>query len=188
MDAKLEHYLKTVEEYLKNMPISERIDVIKELKSSIEELQIKEALRADEILERLGSPKNLAAGYLGDKISVGSTLNMEKIMMVISFYSLTSLSGMFVIPCGTVLAGGLMFSGILVPIAGLIKFVGYLAGYDVPLVVVQLGAFELHPTLVLPLTIILGVLLFLLGKRIWRAVIKYIQNVSIAKRKLDERV
>lgn len=189
MDSKLELFLKSVEGYLKNMPISERIDVIKELKSSIEELQLKDALSADEILRRLGSPKELAAGYLGNKISTGNSFSFKKIMMIVSFYSLTSLTGMFVIPCGTVLGGGLMFCGILAPILGLVKFIGYLVGYNIPYIVMfQLGGYELPPLLAFPCSIIFGVLLFLIGRITWKSVIKYIRKISIAKRALDSKI
>jgi uncharacterized membrane protein len=116
MDKELELYLTTVEKYLKNMPVSERIDVIKELKSCIEELQLNNALNAKEILARLGSPKELAAGYLGDKITMGHSFNFKKLLMIFSFYSLVSLSGMFIIPCGTVFAIGCMAGGIAAPI------------------------------------------------------------------------
>ena len=108
MDRELELYLITVEKYLKNMPASERIDIIKELKSYTEELQLNNALSAKEILAKLGSPKELAAGYLGDKIAIGQSFSVKKMLMVFSFYSLAALKGMFIIPCGTVLAGGLM--------------------------------------------------------------------------------
>ena len=40
MDRELEQYLSTIEKYLKNMPVSERIDVVKELKSYIEEFRL----------------------------------------------------------------------------------------------------------------------------------------------------
>lgn len=188
MDQKLEQFLKSVEGYLKNMPISERIDVIKELKSSIEELQINEGLDADQILGRLGSPKELAAGYLGEKISMGGSFSLQKLKMLISFYGLASLGGMFVIPCGTVLAGGLMFCGFIAPIAGLIKAVGFLLGFEVPFVSFNFGSFQMHPLPTFPCSVIMGILLYLLGKKIWKGVTGYIRKVSAVKRTLDERV
>lgn len=188
MEQKLEQYLKAVEGYLKNMPISERIDVIKELKSSIEELQMNEGLSAEQILGRLGSPKELAVGYLGEKISTGGSFSLRKLKMLISFYGLASLGGMFVIPCGTVLAGGLMLCGFIAPIAGLIKAVCYLFGYDAWFIGFNFGLFELHPLLALPFSIAMGVVFYLLGKKIWKAVTGYIRKVSAAKRTLDESV
>ena len=186
MDKELEQYLTTVEKYLKNMPMSERIDVIKELESYIEELQLNNALNTKEILTRLGSPKELAAGYLGDKITMGHSFSFKKLLMVISFYSLASLSGMFIIPCGTVLAGGLMLTGIVAPIAGVINLVGFFFGFDTSYIQLHFGGNETHPLLALPISIILGALFFILGRVTWKAVIKYIRKVSTTKRKLDD--
>ena len=77
MDRELEQYFTTIEKYLKNMPVSERIDVIKELKSYIEEMRINNALSTDMILGRLGSPKELVAGYLGEKITMGKSFSIK---------------------------------------------------------------------------------------------------------------
>ena len=184
MDRELELYLAAVEKYLKNMPVSERIDVIKELKSYIEELQLNNASNAKEILARLGSPKELAAGYLGDKIEMGRSFNFKKLLMVFSFYSLVSLSGMFIVPCGTVLAGGLVLCGILGPILASIKLVGLFLGFDLP-IEMRFNDYIVPPLLAFPITIITGILLILLGRIVWKAVIGYIRRVSITKRTLD---
>jgi len=188
VDRELEQYLITIEKYLKNMPVSERIDVIKELKSYIEELHINNALSTDKILERLGSPKELAAGYLGEKITMGKTFSVKKLLMTFSFYSLVSLSGMFVIPCGTVFAGGLILTGIISPIAGLIKLMGFYLGFDVPFVFMSVNGYEPHPLLAFPLSIALGILLLLSGRAIWRLTIRYIHKVSSTKRTLNSMV
>ena len=186
MDKELELYLTTVEKCLKNMPVSERIDVIKELKSCMEELQLNTALSVKEVLARLGSPKELAAGYLGDKITIGHSFSFKKLMMVFSFYSLVSISGMFILPCGTVLAGGLMLTGIFAPVAGLINLLGFFLGFDTSYIQLQFGSDETHPLLALPISIILGFLVFILGKMTWKAVIRYIRKVSTTKRRLDD--
>ena len=187
MDKELELYLITVEKYLKNMPVSERIDVIKELKSYIEELQLNNTLNAKEILAKIGSPKELAAGYLGDKITIGNSFSFKKLWMVFSFYSLVSLSGMFVIPCGTVLAGGLMLCGIGFPIVGLINILGLFLGFDMSsYITIQFGSYEPNPFLALPILNIAGVLFFILGRAIWKAVIRYTRKVSKTKRSLDD--
>jgi len=188
MDRDLEQYLTTVEKYLKNMPVSERIDVIKELKSNIEELQMSNALSTDMILERLGSPKELAAGYLGERITMGKSFSIKKLLMTFSFYSLVSISGMFIIPCGTVLAGGLMLTGVVGPIAGFIKLLGFYLGFDVPFVFMSVNGYEPHPLLAFPLSIALGILLLLSGRAIWRLIIRYIHRVSNTKRTLNNMV
>ena len=98
MGRELDNYLLAVEKYLRSMPVSERIDVVKELKSYIEELLNKDNKTPLEIINQLGSPKELAKGYLSDVISKNSTYSLRKFMMIISFYGLTGLSGMFLLP------------------------------------------------------------------------------------------
>ena len=185
MEKELESYLTSVEKHLKNMPLSERADVIKELKSYMEELQRNDAFSSKKILERLGPSTELAAGYLGDKISVGVSFSFKKLLMVFSFYSLTSLSGLFVIPCGTVLAGGFMLAGIISPIAGVIKLLGVLFQFDTSYIIFEFGGLKFHPLLIFLFSFVLGALFLLLGTGIWKLVIGYIHKVSSLKRAAD---
>lgn len=67
MEKELENYLSELENHLRSMPTSERIDVVKELKSYIEELQYNEKKTSLEIISQLGSTKELAKGYLSDR-------------------------------------------------------------------------------------------------------------------------
>lgn len=64
MDAKLEKYLDTVDKHLKPLPVSERVDIVKEVKASMQEMQA-EGLSSEQILARLGDAKDLARAYLG---------------------------------------------------------------------------------------------------------------------------
>ena len=68
MDIKLEKYLNTVDKHLKPLPASERADIVREIKSSMIEME-QEELSSDAILERLGDPKELARAYLGDLVT-----------------------------------------------------------------------------------------------------------------------
>ena len=49
MDAKLEKYLDTVDKHLKPLPVSERVDIVKEVKASMQEMQA-EGLSSEQIL------------------------------------------------------------------------------------------------------------------------------------------
>ena len=71
MNATLEKYLDTVDKCLKPLPTSERVDIVKEIKSSILEME-SDNLTAEQILDRLGKPKDLAKAYLGVLLSNGS--------------------------------------------------------------------------------------------------------------------
>ena len=57
MDARLEEYLDKVDKYLRPLPLSERVDIVKEIKSSILEME-NERLTVEEILNRLGNGRS----------------------------------------------------------------------------------------------------------------------------------
>ena len=59
MEKELNEYLGKIERYLKPMAVSERVDIVKEIKSEILELQ-SHGVSAQQIMERLGNPKELA--------------------------------------------------------------------------------------------------------------------------------
>ena len=59
MEKTLNEYLEKIEKYLKPMAISERVDIVKEIKSEMLELQ-GSCMSSEQILERLGDPKELA--------------------------------------------------------------------------------------------------------------------------------
>lgn len=97
MEKMLNNYLEKIERQLKPLPVSERIDIVKEIKSEISELQ-NIGKTSEEIIDRLGDPKDLAKAYLGDVISKEKTISSTKVLAMIAYYSLASLSGIIVIP------------------------------------------------------------------------------------------
>ena len=103
MNATLEKYLDTVDKCLKPLPTSERVDIVKEIKSSILEME-SDNLTTEQILDRLGKPKDLAKAYLGDLLSKGSGFSWNRFLTVCAFYSIVGFSGMFVIPCLAIMA------------------------------------------------------------------------------------
>jgi len=183
MEKIMDDYLEKIEKYLKPLPASERVDIVKEIKSEMLELEMKKELSPEQILEKLGNPKELAVAYLGDSLSKAKTFSLRRFAVVTAFYGLTGISGMFILPVTSVLAVGLMFSGIIAPLAGLIKLTGYLLGFDVPFVVFQFGPYTPGPLISFPLSVLIGILLFLAGKGCWRLTLKYIRTVSAIKGK-----
>lgn len=184
MDARLEEYLDKVDKYLMPLPLSERVDIVKEIKSSILEME-NERLTVEEILNRLGKPKELAAAYMGDLLTQKRGFSWNRLLLVCAFYGLTGFSGMFVIPVLGIIAPTFIFCGAVVPIAGMVKYVGSLFGYDVPYVMFQMGNFILSPTWGFLWSVITGAMLLLLGKGSWELLLRYIRAVSRTKRNLS---
>ena len=52
MEKVLNDYLEKIEKYLKPLPVSERVDIVKEIKSEMLELQRQEAERSEEFRQR----------------------------------------------------------------------------------------------------------------------------------------
>lgn len=184
MNTVLEKYLEQIEKYLKVMPISERTDIIKEIKSEMQELELQN-IPPEKIIGRLGDAKELAKAYLGDSIAKDSKFNWRKLSALFVFYSMAGLSGMFVIPMAGVLSIGLMISGALAPLAGILKFIGFLFGFQMPYVMFRFGSYEAAPPAALFFSILMGALFLIAGKALWNFMLAYIQKVSKRHRELQ---
>lgn len=178
MDKYLNTYLDKVDRYLKSMPASERADIINEIKSEMAELEVRESLSPEQIVERLGGPRELAGAYLGKSIAQSTAFSFKRLCTVIAFYSFAGAGSLFVLPITSVLGIGLMFCGIVAPVAGLVKALGYLIGIEMPWISFQFGNYTAHPYLAFLLSVILGGLLLAAGIGLWKITIKFIQFVS----------
>ena len=175
MNATLEKYLDTVDKCLKPLPTSERVDIVKEIKSSILEME-SDNLTAEQILDRLGKPKDLAKAYLGDLLSKGSGFSWNRFLTVCAFYSIVGFSGMFDIPC---LASPLLMA---------VKMIDYILNLGLPYMEnmgVFTGLVELNPIAEFVVALVIGVLLFLAGRGCWKLLVNYCKKVSKTKSDLS---
>lgn len=60
MEIILSNYLEKIDKYLKPIGAAERADIINEIKSEMLELEVKDKLSPEQIVERLGNPRELA--------------------------------------------------------------------------------------------------------------------------------
>ncbi len=184
MNQILDAYLNKIDQYLKPMPASERIDIVKEIKSELSELELQGNLTPEEILERMGGPKELAKAYLCSQITKNGGFHLKKLGALIAFYGLTGLSGMFVLPMVSVLSIGLTAAAVIAPVGGLVKFIGYLFQQDVPWIMFQIGSYTAPPPAAFALSLVLGLLFFLAGRGLWKLLLSYIKTVSHIHQKL----
>ena len=117
MEKTLEQYLNAVDRKLRPLPLSERVDIVREIKSSIQEMQA-DGLAADAILERLGRPEALARAYLSDLMAKPQRSGWKKLLTLLAFYSVVGLSGMVVLPVLGICAPTLLLCGVIIPVAG----------------------------------------------------------------------
>lgn len=188
MEKVLECYLGKVEKYLKRVPVSERTDILKEIKSGICELQ-NSGKRPGEIIERLGKPKDLAKAYLVDILSEEKGSSWNKFILICAFYSVAGLSGMFIIPCLGIIAPSFIFFGAAMPVLGFIKMVDNVFNLNIPYVeninVCFNGIENFNPVLGFVITVLSGILLYLAGRYAWKLLLLYCSKTGSIKRKLS---
>lgn len=183
MERQLESYLDTVDRCLRPMPASERVDIVREIKSELLELEA-QGLRPEEITARLGAPKELAAAYLSDAITKNPKFSWKRLGSVIAFYSLAGLGGMIVLPAASITAVTFMVGGAVVPVMGLLKFLASLIGIDLPWVMLQFGNWTAPTALAFPVSVAVGALLLLAGRGLWRVTVGFVRMVEQKRRKL----
>lgn len=184
MEKQLNSYLEQVEKYLKPLPVSERVDIVQEIKSEMQELQAA-GQTPEQILARLGEPKEMARAYLGDLIAQSGGLSASRVLALCAFYSVTGLSGLFVIPVLGICAPVFLLCGVVTPLLGAVKAVDVALGLHIPYVQYIGIAGVQNPVLVFVLCILAGIALFALGYGCWKLLVGYVKSVSRVKRTLD---
>ncbi len=183
MNAAFEKYLNTVDKCLKPLPTSERVDIVKEIKGSILEME-NDNLTTEQILARLGTPKDLARAYLVDLLSKGNGFSWKRFLTVCAFYSIVSFSGMFVIPCLAIMAPVFMICGIACPILMAVKVIDYILGLGLPYmenIGVFVGLVKLNPIAEFFIVLVISVLLILAGRGCWKLLVNYCKKVGKTK-------
>lgn len=183
MDRALENYLEQIDRHLRPMPASERVDIVREIKSELLELEAA-GLASGEITKRLGLPKELAAAYLSDAITKNPRFSWRRLGSVAAFYSLAGLGGMVVLPATSITAVTFLVCGAVVPALGLLSFLASLVGIEVPWVMMQFGNWTAPPVLAFPVSVATGALLLLAGRGLWKATVGFVKMVGDKRRKL----
>ena len=183
MERALDNYLDRIDRHLRPMSASERVDIVKEIKSEILELAAA-GIPAQEIIARLGEPKELAAAYLSDAIVKSPRFSWRRLGSIIAFYSLAGLGGMIVLPAASITAVAFLIFGALVPALGLLKFLASLVGIDVPWVMLQFGSWSAPPLMAFPVSVAVGALLLLAGRGLWRFTISFVRMIGQKRRRL----
>ena len=98
MTMETSQYLERIERYLRPLPVAERVDIVAEIKSEMLELEAA-GMPPQEIAARLGTPEELARGYLGEAIVKSPRFSLRKLGAVAAFYSLAG-GGMAVYSAG----------------------------------------------------------------------------------------
>ena len=188
MEKELNAYLGKLEKYLKPVAVSERIDIINEIKSEMQELQ-GNGMSAEEIIERLGDPKKLAKAYLGDILVKKRGFSLNRFLIACAFFSVVGFSGMIVIPTLAVIAPVFVVCGAICPVIGAVKFLDRILGLGLPYmenVGIFMGAsVPINPAAEFLLILFVGVLLFAAGVGAWKLLLFYCRKVRRPAKKLS---
>lgn len=79
-----------------------------------------------------------------------------------------------------------MLGGVIGPIGGLVKLIGTLLGYDVPVSLFDIGSFHMPLVLGLLLSVAVGIALFFAGKACWKVTKKYLVWICKMKQNMPE--
>lgn len=185
INTALEKYLSLVDRYLSYMPVSEKTDILSELKSSFYE-RMETGQTEEEILDQMEDPKALAASYIGQSLVKNRGFSWRKFMMALGFYSFASVSWAAVIPTLAVLAGSFFFSCGVSVLAGVM---GFLKGIvHIPLIDDLRFVFFVYELKGLP-ALVIGLLLaaafLVLGLICWKGTAGMARFLQSKKWKLD---
>lgn len=187
MNPKLEDHLKNIDKQLSPLPASERVDIVQEIKSTIIEME-QEQISTQQIMDRLGEPKDLSKSYLGDLSVKSKGIHRHRLLIILTFYISRGLESMVIIPFLSVLSIGFMICGIIGPVLGAIKAIDYLFNLEIPNVsdigIVLNGIVVLNPLVELLCSCIIGGLLYLAGKKSWQVMLNYCHKIRETKEQL----
>ena len=77
-----------------------------------------------------------------------------------------------------------MGCGLITPVAGLIKFIAFLLGHDIPEIQFSMGSYSANAMTFLPISIVVAVAFFVIGKLLWVFTINIIKTLNKAKARI----
>lgn len=183
----LEKYLYQVDRRLKHMSVTEKTDILSELKNSFYERQ-KNGQTEGEIIAEMESPKSLAMSYLGESITRCDSFSWKHFMMVLGFYSYASLVGAIIIPILALLSVAFFFSSgvsILAGVLGMLKGVVH-----IPLVEdlrFMVFTYELKGLPALLFGLLLAIIFMAVGILFWKGTVAMVRLLQTQRWKLRSK-
>lgn len=184
LNKELEKYLSQVDRYLKYMPISEKTDILSELKSSFYE-RIQMGQSEEMVIAEMESPKALAMSYIGDSIVKNKGFSFKRFMLIFGFYSVASIAWVSIIPTLAILAVSFFFSSgvsIIAGIMGALKGIVHISAIENLKFI--FFAYELKGFPALIAGFAMAIVFALLGILCWKATVYIIHILNSQKWKL----
>lgn len=120
-----------------------------------------------------------------DELFLGERTKKKKtISRIFFYYTLVSLTGIFVLPILGVVAPVFILSSIFCLLAGFLKLIAYIFHFDIPIIMFQIGSYSLHPIPVFLLSTLISIFLYFVGMGAWKLLMQYIHFLSEKKKSI----
>lgn len=166
--------------------IIENIEELKELQTNIKKYNKQEAINY--IINKTGvsEKESLEIYYFLTESNNKSKENKNNnIFSTIIFYCLVCLTGIVILPTLGIIAPVFIICAFICPIGGIIHLISGIFNLNLPIVSFQFGNITLNPFLGFVLSIIIGIILYFIGKGCWKLLLLYINKVKKVKESLD---
>ena len=184
LNYKLESYLKKVDDQLNFIPVSDKADILSELKNTFYE-RLLDGQTEEEILNEMESPRELALSYMSESITKDQKFNWGKSLKVFTVYSAMFFSSISIIPTLATLSFGFFISSglcILVGVIGLLRGIFSISlFYEIKF---HFFSHELEGFPALITGLILAVVFGLLGMVCWKGVVRTVKFLQKQQRNL----
>ena len=184
LNYKLESYLKKVDDQLNFIPVSDKADILSELKNTFYE-RLLDGQTEEEILNEMESPRELALSYMSESITKDQKFTWRKSLKVFTVYSAMFFSSISIIPTLAALSFGFFISSglcILVGVIGLLRGVFSISlFYELKF---QFFSHELEGFPALITGLILAVIFGLLAMVCWKGVVRTVKFLQKQQRNL----
>lgn len=184
LNYKLESYLKKVDDQLNFIPVSDKADILSELKNTFYE-RLLDGQTEEEILNEMESPRELALSYMSESITKDQKFTWGKSLKVFTVYSAMFFSSISIIPTLATLSFGFFISSglcILVGVIGLLRGIFSISlFYELKF---HFFSHELEGFPALITGLILAVAFGLLGMVCWKGVVRTVKFLQKQQRNL----
>ena len=184
LNYKLESYLKKVDDQLNFIPVSDKADILSELKNTFYE-RLLDGQTEEEILNEMESPRELALSYMSESITKDQKFTWRKSLKVFTVYSAMFFSSISIIPTLAALSFGFFISSGLCILVGVIVLLRGV--FSISLFYELKFQFFSHELVGFPALItglILAVIFGLLGMVCWKGVVRTVKFLQKQQRNL----
>lgn len=184
MSESVKTYLRELDGQLSYLSEAERRDIMEEVGSHIYE-RIQAGSSEKEILAGFGQPRELAKSYGGEAIANNTTFNLKSLVTMMKFYFVTGMKGVFIIPFVSITSITFYACSIIIVIAAVVKGLGGLSGFEVPITLINIGFWQAPDWLAISLSFLVAVLLYIASRKLWSYLKKFLREISHSYRKLS---